>query len=99
VSLQEERLGSPEIDRRRFLKRAGTIAWSTPVIITLLAQSAAASHPSGCIHDGAECGVYNGATRVCDDFPSDPGSTGDCCLGAGRCKFSVRVNGQPCICR
>jgi hypothetical protein len=97
--VQGNQLQGPEIDRRRFLKRAGTVAWSTPIIITLLAESAAASHPSGCIHDGAECGTYQSSSRTCIDLAGDPGSTGDCCLGAGRCKFSVRVNGQPCICR
>jgi hypothetical protein len=30
------------IDRRRFLRRAGTVAWSTPVIMTVLASRAGA---------------------------------------------------------
>ncbi len=30
------------IDRRRFLRRAGTVAWTTPVIMTVLASRAGA---------------------------------------------------------
>jgi hypothetical protein len=40
------------IDRRRFLRRAGTVAWSTPVIMTVLASRAGAQP---CLVKGQGC--------------------------------------------
>jgi len=80
-----------DVDRRAFIKRAAVITWSTPVILTLMAESAAASHPDECIHLEGECGTYNSSTKKCD-------TTGSCCSGT-RCVPTLRRNGQPCICQ
>ena len=86
------------IDRRRFLKRAGTIAWSTPLILSLMSEAAYASHPDGCIHLEEECGIYSTSTRACGDSPSGSGSTSNCC-SPGSCQPTIRKNNQPCICQ
>ena len=87
-------------DRRRFLRRAGTIAWSTPMIMTLLAESAAASHLSGCIHQNAECGDVSGGptTFTCVSDPPGSGSTANCC-SPNTCRPTVNVVGEPCTCQ
>ena len=90
-------------DRRRFLRRAGTIAWSAPIIVTLLAESAAASHLSGCIHQNSECGTWTQTdsdpdTFACTDDPEGSGSTLDCC-NPNTCKSTVESVGQPCTCQ
>lgn len=41
------------IDRRRFLRRAGAVAWSTPVIMTVLASRAGAQ--GTCLANGSTC--------------------------------------------
>ena len=92
---------SPDVERREFLRRAATIGWSTPVILTLMASSASASHESGCIHLNNQCGTFNGTTEVCDSFPgSNPPSAGNCCQDTGptTCQPTVPENGRPCIC-
>lgn len=45
-----------ELDRSRrdFLRRAGTIAWATPLILTMAAPSASAQ--VSCIPEGSACG-------------------------------------------
>ncbi len=85
------------IDRRRFLKRAATVAWSTPVILSLMSEAAYASHPDGCIHLEEECGIYSTSSRTCTDNPSGSGSTGSCC--SGNCTPTIRRNNQPCTCQ
>ena len=45
-----------EHDRRTFLKRAGTVAWATPLIVTLGASRAAAQ--ASCLPSGSGCGIY-----------------------------------------
>jgi hypothetical protein len=47
-----------EVDRRRFLKRAGTVAWLTPAILTLSTKAAYATH---CTGRNAECGAVSGS--------------------------------------
>jgi hypothetical protein len=82
-------------DRRRFLRRAGTVAWSTPIIMTLMAESAAASHLSGCIHQGNECGIVSGGS--CVDDPPGSGSASDCC-SPNTCQPTFPEDDQPCTC-
>lgn len=88
-------------DRRRFLRRAGTIAWSAPIIVTLLAESAAASHLSGCIHQNSECGDVTGGPSgpfSCVSDPPESNSINNCC-SPNTCKPTVNENGQPCTCQ
>lgn len=96
----ENHISHHEVEnRRRFLRRAGTIAWSTPVIMTLLAESAAASHLSGCIHQNGECGdVSGGGPFICIADPPGSGSNLNCC-SPNTCTPTVNVNGQPCTCQ
>ena len=63
-----------ELDRRRFLKQASTVAWATPLVLTLTASRAGAQAIS-CIPTGLACGVWDGST--CVDL-SDPPCCGDC---------------------
>lgn len=87
-----------QIERRAFLKRAAVVAGSAPVILTVLANSAAASHAGDdCISVGSQCGVYNSTTAVCDESPAGSGSTGECCTG-NTCLPTTTVNGLPCTC-
>lgn len=67
------------VDRRRFIKRAATVGWATPVILTMLATSAAASNHD-CIATGSQCGTDNLAGG-CNDVPPGSGSTTNCCAG------------------
>jgi hypothetical protein len=94
---QSETWGDTSVDRRRFLRRAGTIAWATPVIVTLLTETAAASHPSGCIHVGAQCGRYRTQGSACQDTPGQTGSIANCCSPAN-CLPTTTTNNAPCNC-
>lgn len=53
---------SSTIDRRRFLKRAGAVAWSTPFILTVMQESAFAS--SHCLGAAATCGTGGQCSTV-----------------------------------
>jgi hypothetical protein len=45
-----------EMDRRRFMQKAAiTVAWATPVILTMTANSAAAATCSGPCSDHSDC--------------------------------------------
>ncbi len=99
--------GSPEFDRRLFLKRSATVVWATPAILTLMATSAAASHtpPAGCTATGAMCGtvVLSGTQLACANLVMPAALT--CCEQAHTPSVTCRppaVNpqvGQPCTCR
>ena len=80
-------------DRRVFLKRAAVVGWATPTILTMLATSAAASHPSECIHSGGACGTYDADLGACT------GSLGVCCELAEGCEPLVPEQGTECICQ
>ena len=47
-------------DRRQFLRRSATIAWATPLLLTLPASRAGAQ--VSCAPGGTPCGVWNGST-------------------------------------
>lgn len=77
--------GDPSaVDRRRFLKRAGTIAWSTPLVWTVIQESALAQPCGG---NNAACGNLVGGVCVTTGF-------NPCCTG-----FSCTVVGQSCKCK
>jgi hypothetical protein len=54
---------SGTVDRRRFLIRAATIAWSTPVILTLAADRAGAQ--GACKGLGEKCGSIPSGSTTC----------------------------------
>ena len=87
-------------DRRLFLKRAAVVGWATPTILTMLASSAAASHPSDCVHSGAVCGTYNELTTACVPLAGGT-AVGVCCEAtAGEaCTPLDTVDGSDCICQ
>ena len=74
--------------RRRFLKQAGTVAWASPFIVTMMSRAAHAGH-------GAQCGVQDiGELGGCDltGFPV--------CGSAHACVPDITDPGagNPCIC-
>lgn len=50
---------SGSIDRRRFLGRAATVAWATPMILTMMSSRAGASLP------GEVCGTAQNLQQAC----------------------------------
>lgn len=63
--------------RRDFLRRAGTVAWTTPFILTMAAPSAHAQ--TSCLPAGVGCGTWNPTLQTC--LPLAPPRfccTGDC---------------------
>jgi hypothetical protein len=78
---------SQAVDRRRFLKRAGTVAWMAPAILTLSTQAAYASH---CLGKNAECGAVSGANCVTSGFLP-------CCTQCS-CTQSGPPNNRRCRC-
>ena len=61
VVTQTDTFKGGEVDRRRFLKRAGTVAWLTPVILTLSTKAAYANHCKG---NGSTCGNFKDGVCV-----------------------------------
>ena len=57
-------------DRRRFLKRALAVGWSTPVIMSILSEHAVAQ--------GAACGSRSGG-NPCPNNPDCPPTANFCC--------------------
>jgi hypothetical protein len=87
---------SGELDRRRFLRRAATVAWATPLVLTLGASAAQAQvSPGACL----------GATGRPDGCPCFATSqcAGGCCCGApgaqaGGCSTFVTCNDLGAVC-
>ena len=94
----DERAGlskTTQMDRRRFIRAAGTLAWTTPVVMTLSAEpvwAAAKCTPRGrtcgrvtdCSAPGGVCTDTGGFLRCC---------TGCVCENPRQCKV-----GKPCKC-
>lgn len=68
-------------DRRRFLKGAATVAWATPLVMTLPARRAGAQAVS-CIPQGVSCANYVVITGVGPACIPPQGQTATCCEGA-----------------
>lgn len=66
------------IERRRFLKGAATVAWATPLILTMTAHQAGAQAMS-CLPNSGPCDACTGMP-CCDADPPDDG--GCCCSDA-----------------
>lgn len=102
-----EQPSGTDIDRRRFIKRAAAIGWATPVILTAMASSAAASHATDCVHSGSLCGTWSAAQGRCVPVPGEL-ALGVCCeaVSAGEnCEVvptgvgGVPMDGDDCICQ
>jgi hypothetical protein len=68
------------MDRRRFLRTAGTVAWATPVVLTVFSSRAGAQSPSLC----------GPVTVICDNNPPCTSSLFPVCrtdpaLASGQC--------------
>ena len=74
----------PEQDasRREFLKRAGTVAWATPLVLTLAAGRAGAQAIS-CGQPGAGCGAWSPQLNACLPTVGTPPCCNDCVRGTG----------------
>ncbi len=72
------RMSEDGIERRRFLKGAATVAWATPLILTMTAHQAGAQAMS-CLPNGGACDACVGMP-CCDADPPDDG--GCCCSDA-----------------
>lgn len=68
---------SAEVVRRRdFLRRGAVVAWSTPLIMSILSEHAVAQTPA--------CGTYSGNNN-CPNSPACPSSKPHCCAtGSGK---------------
>jgi hypothetical protein len=78
----EGREGSGGVDRRRFIKGAATVAWATPLVLTLGATSARAQ-PSP-----TQCVPMTGRPEFCPCTASSQCADGCCCgppVGGGAC--------------
>ena len=60
------------IERRRFLKGAATVAWATPLILTMTSGPA---YAQSCLPNGGPCDACQGMP-CCD---ADPPADGGCC--------------------
>lgn len=75
--------------RRKFLKRAGAVAWATPFILTITADRAGAQAAS-CAPSTFFCGIY-------DQFTSRCSPTGmPCCTSC--VPAAEQISGAPCVC-
>jgi hypothetical protein len=87
-------IADKQMDRRRFLRVAGTVAWATPVVMTLSSKAAWAKAP--CTPRGETCGrvvSVSGGVGVCS-----LSGFANCCTGC-TCKSAKRPKkGQPCKC-
>jgi anaerobic selenocysteine-containing dehydrogenase len=72
-------------DRRAFLKKTATVAWATPLLLTLSAGRAAAQ--VSCAPAGTPCGVWNGTT-----------CTGVAVICCEDCNPTALEVGSPCEC-
>jgi hypothetical protein len=80
------------IDRRRFLRRAGTVAWTTPLIMTVIASRAGAQVE--CLQQSAICSPTSPPPCCAPNICCPPGTThalqcklpnGVACSGNGNC--------------
>lgn len=81
------------LDRRRFLGRIGTIAWSTPVIWTLMSDTALAQCAGSGVACCAACSPTGAVGVTCTT-----GITLACCSGLTCRKAASGGAGQPCTC-
>ena len=71
-------------DRRAFLKKSATVAWATPLLLTLSAGRAGAQ---SCAPANTPCGVWNGST-----------CTGLAVICCDECNPTALDMGSPCEC-
>ena len=74
------------VERRDFLRKAGTVAWATPLILTLSASGAGAQALS-CYPKDYSCGTWDAVEGNCTIV--------FCCVD---CEPVEEVHGSPCYC-
>lgn len=85
--------GSAGMDRRRFVTGAATVAWATPLVLTLGAADAyAQGSPGACLGatnrpNGCPCSTSNQCTSGCCCDGAGPAPTG--CVPAGDCTIAL----------
>lgn len=75
-----------DASRREFLKKAAIVAWSAPVIMTVTANRASASHlgPAPCAHTGAACtATLTTPLRTCCATAASPSTSQLVCCPTG----------------
>jgi len=80
VSELEQKLSEEGQARRRFLRQAATVAWASPVLVTMMSRAAQATHVTNCgtVAVGGGCVVNPicGSAAVClpagDPTPGAP---------------------------
>lgn len=79
--MEEQGLSREGQARRRFLKQAGTVAWASPFIVTMMSRAAHAQAPCGTVDPDPPnlCLVTTpcGSTQTCLPDPN-PLNAGDC---------------------
>lgn len=100
----EERQESTGVDRRRFIKGAATVAWATPLILTLGARSASGQvDPPG--PSPGECITDTGRPEGCPCTASSQCEDGCCCsvpvgnTGPGGCTSPGNCDDLQGACR
>ena len=77
MSYSDESSTTSSVQRREFLKRTMVVAWSTPLIMTIMSETALAQSPS--------CGTLGSgnpaSTRRCADNPACTSPTKPVCCG------------------
>lgn len=68
--------------RREFLRQAGTIAWATPLILTLVSDPARAQSVS-CSPAGTGCGAWDTELEICVPTINLAVCCNDCVRGTG----------------
>jgi hypothetical protein len=82
VSELEQNLSEEGQARRRFLKQAATVAWASPVLVTMMSRAAHATHITVCgqaqVGGGCLTTAACGSTSACLPDPENPGVGEDC---------------------
>lgn len=71
--------------RRRFLRQAGTVAWATPFVVTMMSRAAHAQLSS--------CGTKIDGVGTTACIVTTPCGTSLSCRGA-----AIQMAGAPCFC-
>jgi hypothetical protein len=86
----EERESSAGFDRRRFIKGAATVAWATPLVLSLAGTAhAQVPSPGGCLGS-------TGRPEFCPCTTSAQCAQGCCCALQGMVEGAC-TSGQTCI--
>lgn len=83
--MEDKGIGSGQIGRRRFLQQTATVAFASPVIVSMMTSGAAAQD--------VECGTKSGGAGSVDCNVTTPCATDEECRG-----LPAGPMGTPCGC-